>query len=49
MQAMSWALDLVHDVANMHQIEPFVVHGEVRPANLLVSSAGVHKLTAALS
>ena len=44
-QAMSWTLDLVRALTYMHQSEPPVVHGEVCPANLLLSSAGVLKLT----
>ena len=44
-QAMRWALDLARAVNYMHQSDPPVVHRDLRPANLLLSSASAIKVT----
>jgi serine/threonine protein kinase len=44
-QAMRWAQDLMRAVTYMHESEPPVVHRDLRPSNLLLSAAGVLKLT----
>ena len=44
-QAMRWALDLARAVTYMHQSDPPVVHRDIRPACLLLSSAGSLKVT----
>ena len=42
---MRWALDLARAITYMHQSDPPVVHRDLRPANLLLSSASAIKVT----
>ena len=43
-QALDWALDLVRAVNYLHQSDPTIIHRDLRPQHLHVSSTGVLKV-----